>query len=188
MFSPVQRPGCFTSRLSKKKKKKDRVLDFTRLSVSYESSMAISKLFPRLEVKGDPSFSEKLVVAIVRGGVEHFVAALWNGCRLKTQTVPRKTLQLISKRNFFSTWPAVIRRFFDKFFLVDRDFFFKSFQNSLLIEKSWKVENKSINFSHPCNNDDIIENFLIILIVESSYCSYIFSQFPNFQFGISIFL
>lgn len=121
MFSPVQRPGCFTSRLSKKKKRKK--IEYST-SLGCRCRMKVRWRFQNffhdsmLEVKGDPSFSEKLVVAIVRGGVEHFVAALWNGCRLKTQIVPRKTLQLISKRNFFSTWAAVIRRFFDKFSLL----------------------------------------------------------------------
>lgn len=151
MFSPVQRPSCFTSHLSKKKKKK---IEYST-SLGCRCRMKVRWRFQNffhdsmLEVKGDPSFSEKLVVAIVRGGVEQFVAALWNGCRLKTQTVSRKTLQLISKRNFFSTWPAVIRRFLiSSLYLLSfkklwtEIFFFRSFQNSLLIEKSSKVENK----------------------------------------------
>lgn len=48
MFSPIQRQCCL---ISQKKKKKDRALDFN--SVSYESSMAISKLFPRLDARGE---------------------------------------------------------------------------------------------------------------------------------------
>lgn len=74
------------SSLKKKKKKK---IEHSTLTVS-RCRMKVRWRFQNffhdsmLEVKGDPSFSEKLVDAIVRGGVEQFVAALWNGCRLKT--------------------------------------------------------------------------------------------------------
>lgn len=85
-FFRLFRDNAVSRLIAQKKKKK---IEHSTLTVS-RCRMKVRWRFQNffhdsmLEVKGDPSFSEKLVDAIVRGGVEQFVAALWNGCRLKT--------------------------------------------------------------------------------------------------------